>query len=148
MEAGLIAADHVVMPFEAKAASVHGLNDLLETLKSIQRDANPHLNIIGLLPNRINSRSKHQQELLTLVQGIAPGKVLPFSIQERTSIEYALELQIPVWQNVNGSVHIANYDDPNQGGSGTVPEPGTWVVGFCLAYVLWRSRKQLQTRIG
>lgn len=105
MEAGLIAADHVVMPFEAKAASVHGLNDLLETLKSIQRDANPHLNIIGLLPNRINSRSKHQQELLTLVQGIAPGKVLPFSIQERTSIEYALELQIPVWQNVNGASH-------------------------------------------
>lgn len=105
MEAGLLAADHVVMPFEAKAASVQGLKDLLDTLQAIQRSGNPHLNIIGLLPNRINSRSNNQQELLALVQKIAPGKVLPFSIQERTSIEHALELQMPVWQSVNGASH-------------------------------------------
>lgn len=105
MEAGLLAADHVVMPFEAKAASVQGLKDLLDTVQAIQRSGNPKLNIIGLLPNRINSRSNNQQELLEQVQRIAPGKVLPFTIHERTSIEYALELQQPVWQNVNGDSH-------------------------------------------
>lgn len=105
MEAALIAATHVVMPFEAKTASVKGLKDLLDTLEIIKAGENPKLQIVGLLPNRINSRSKAESDILAALKKAAPGKVLPFQLHERTSIATALANQMPVWEKVNGASH-------------------------------------------
>jgi chromosome partitioning protein len=105
MEAALIAATHVVMPFEAKTASVKGLKDLLDTLEIIKATDNRQLNIVGLLPNRINSRSKAEADILAAIRKAAPGKVLPFKLHERTSIATALANQVPVWEKPNGASH-------------------------------------------
>jgi chromosome partitioning protein len=105
MEAALIAATHVVMPFEAKTASVKGLKDLLDTLEIIKSKENRNLTIVGLLPNRINSRSKAEADILASLRKAAPGKVLPFKLHERTSIATALANQRPVWDKASGASH-------------------------------------------
>ena len=53
-----------------------------------------------------------------------------------------------VLQNVNGSVHIANYADPSQGGSsGAVPEPSTYLlIAAGLVGLRLLQRKPLQAR--
>jgi chromosome partitioning protein len=111
MEAALIAATHVVMPFEAKFASVGGLKGLLETLEFIKGKYNRNLNIIGFLPNRINSRSKSEKTNLAALQKAAPGKVLPFKLHERTSFADAVENQTPVWEKINGASHRKAADE-------------------------------------
>ncbi len=105
LRAALIAADFVVMPFVPARESIDGLGDLLDTIHTVKHEFNPGLHSIGLLPNKINSRSRAEQEIIAEIEKAAPGMMLSCRINERTSITSAMAASRPVWVNAKGESH-------------------------------------------
>lgn len=105
LRAGLMAADYVVMPFVPARESVDGLGDLLDTIERVKQESNPNLHVLGLLPNKVNSRSKAEKAIIADIRSVAPGMVLPLTINERTSISSAMAASRPVWQGSGGESH-------------------------------------------
>nr|WP_317623812.1 ParA family protein [Acidovorax sp. SUPP3334]BDH38322.1 ParA family protein [Acidovorax sp. SUPP3334] len=103
LRAALIAADFVVMPFVPARESVDGLGDLMDTIEEVKRDHNPGLQVIGLLANKVNSRSGFDRRILDDLQDAAPDMLLPMMIHERTSVSGAMAASRPVWLGANGA---------------------------------------------
>lgn len=102
LRAALMAADFVVMPFVPARESVDGLGDLMDTIEQVKNQHNPGLQVIGLLPNKVNSRSKADQKIIADIRAVAPGMLLPMQINERTSISGAMAVSRPVWHVSGG----------------------------------------------
>ena len=97
LAAALIAADFVVMPFVPARESVDGLGDLMETIELHKQEHNPNLQVLGLLANKVNSRSAAERRILAEIAKAAPGMLLPMHIRERTSVSGAMAESRPVW---------------------------------------------------
>ncbi len=97
LAAALIAADFVVMPFVPARESVDGLGDLMETIELHKQEHNPNLHVLGLLPNKVNSRSAAERRIIADIAEAAPGMLLPMQIRERTSVSGAMAESRPVW---------------------------------------------------
>lgn len=105
LRAALMAADFVVMPFVPARESVDGLGDLMDTIEQIKQEHNPGLHVIGLLPNKVNSRSKAEAQIIAEIEAVAPGALMRLRINERTSISSAMAASQPVWRNAGGESH-------------------------------------------
>lgn len=103
LRAALIAADFVVMPFVPARESVDGLGDLMDTIDQIKREQNPGLQVVGLLANKVNSRSSFDRRILDDLKDVAPDMLLPMMIHERTSVSGAMASSLPVWHGANGA---------------------------------------------
>jgi len=102
LRAALIAADFVVMPFVPARESVDGLGDLMDTIEEVKQTHNPGLQVLGLLANKVNSRSRFDSKILADLQAAAPGMLLPMMIHERTSVSGAMAASRPVWLGAKG----------------------------------------------
>jgi chromosome partitioning protein len=102
LRAALIAADFVVMPFVPARESVDGLGDLMDTIDEVKREHNPGLQVLGLLANKVNSRSGFDRKILDDLQQAAPDMLLPMMIHERTSVSGAMAASRPVWLGAKG----------------------------------------------
>lgn len=102
LRAALMAADFVVMPFAPARESVDGLGDLLETIEQVKQVHNPGLHVVGLLPNKVNSRSKDEQRIIADIRAAAPDMLLPMTLHERTSVSGAMAASRPVWHRSGG----------------------------------------------
>ena len=105
LRAALIAADFVVMPFVPARESVDGLGDLMDTIDEVKRTYNPGLQVVGLLANKVNSRSGFDRKILVDLQEAAPGMLLPLVIHDRTSVSGAMATSRPVWYGAKGASH-------------------------------------------
>jgi len=103
LRAALIAADFVVMPFVPARESVDGLVDLMDTIEEVKREHNPGLQVIGLLANKVNSRSSFDRRILDDLQEAAPDMLMPMMIHERTSVSGAMATSRPVWYGAQGA---------------------------------------------
>lgn len=103
LRAALIAADFVVMPFVPSRESVDGLGDLMDTIEKVKREQNPGLQVIGLLANKVNSRSSFDRRILDDLQEAAPDMLMPMMIHERTSVSGAMATSRPVWYGAHGA---------------------------------------------
>lgn len=103
LRAALMAADYVVMPFAPSRESVDGLGDLLATIEQVKKEHNPRLQVLGLLANKINSRSLDQKKTLKEIETAAPGMLMPTRIHERASIASAMANSQPVWASSGGA---------------------------------------------
>jgi chromosome partitioning protein len=102
LRASLMAADYVVMPFAPSRESLDGLGDLMDTIGLIKAQYNPALQVLGLLPNKVNSRSYAEHLILKQIKKEAPGMLIDLSINERTSIASAMAESRPVWKSGSG----------------------------------------------
>lgn len=103
LRAALIAADYVVMPFVPARESVDGLGDLMDTIEEIKQRYNPALQVLGLLANKVNSRSGFDRRILDDIKQAAPDMLMPVAINERTSVAGAMAMSRPVWHAANGA---------------------------------------------
>ena len=54
---GLIAANYILLPVQAEFYALEGLGQLLETMKLIRKGLNPQLDLLGVLPTMMDSRT-------------------------------------------------------------------------------------------
>ncbi|MFL9951108.1 ParA family protein [Paraburkholderia agricolaris] len=103
--AALVAADAVVCPFSVGFYEGKGLADLWNEIKRVKSQYNPKLNLIGLLPSKVNSKSKEEIEGLEMLRPQFGQYMLPGMLAERTAVKQAVMKLKPVWKGVRGAGH-------------------------------------------
>lgn len=88
----LTAADSVIIPAQADAYSLDGIEDLQETIKPVKRYCNPGLKVEGILLTRYSNRSILSRDVTTLAKQLAERlgtKVFNTTIREAITVKEA-----------------------------------------------------------
>lgn len=112
-QCALAAADYVLSPIEVEHYSIQGITKLVTTIGDIKNGnieglrANPKLNWIGMLPNKVDLRNpRHVSNLASLNESHAAFMV-PLTIGLRSSIADAVASCVPVWKIKKTTARIA-----------------------------------------
>ncbi len=85
----LTTANEVLVPVEAHVMALHGLVQLLKTINLVKQRLNPALEITGILPCRVDFRTKHSKEVLQQLRTRFEGKVCQSVIRENIRLAEA-----------------------------------------------------------
>lgn len=85
----LTIANEVLIPVEAHVMALHGLVQLLKTINLVKQRINPKLEVTGILPCRVDYRTKHSQEVLDQLKSRFEGKLFRSVIRENVRLAEA-----------------------------------------------------------
>jgi chromosome partitioning protein len=83
----LTAADKVIVPVQCEYLSMRGLIQLQNTLSMIRENLNPDVDIEGILPTLVDSRTIHAKEAIELLEENFGDRV--FASRIRKTVRYA-----------------------------------------------------------
>ncbi|MBC7943374.1 ParA family protein [Candidatus Saccharibacteria bacterium] len=93
---GLIAATYVLLPVQAEFYALEGLGQLLETMKLVRKAMNPTLELLGVLPTMIDSRTTLSGQVHEEIKKHFPGKVFNTTIPRNIRLAEAPSHGLPV----------------------------------------------------
>lgn len=93
---GLIAARYVLLPVQAEFYALEGLGQLLETMKLIRKSLNPTLDLIGVLPTMVDSRTSLSGQVLNEISKHFPAKVFKSTIPRNVRLAEAPSHGAPI----------------------------------------------------
>lgn len=93
---GLIAARYVLLPVQAEFYALEGLGQLLETMKLVRKNMNPTLELLGVLPTMMDSRTTLSNQVLEEIKKHFPGKVFDHPIPRNIRLAEAPSHGVPV----------------------------------------------------
>ena len=93
---GLIAARYVLLPVQAEFYALEGLGQLLETMKLIRKNMNPTLELVGVLPTMVDSRTTLSGQVHEEIKKHFPGKVFKTVIPRNIRLAEAPSHGVPV----------------------------------------------------
>jgi chromosome partitioning protein len=83
----LAAADKVIVPVQCEYLSLRGLIQLQNTLQMIRENLNPHVDIVGILPTLMDTRTLHAKEAIEILEENFGSRV--FDSRIRKTIRFA-----------------------------------------------------------
>ena len=92
----LIAARYVLLPVQAEFYALEGLGQLLETMKLIRKNLNPTLDLIGVLPTMVDSRTSLSTQVLSEISKHFPAKVFKATIPRNVRLAEAPSHGLPI----------------------------------------------------
>lgn len=92
----LCAVDEIIVPVEARFMALNGLVQLLETIEVIKQRLNPKLKIAGIVPCRVDARTKHAKEVVTELQSNFKGMLYKTAIRENIRLAEASSFAKPI----------------------------------------------------
>jgi len=102
---GLAAADAVLCPVAVGKFEAEAIRDLWRYVHMVKAKHNPRLNLLGLLPSRINTRSGDEMDALAQLRTDLGKIVLPQMLSENAAVKKAIAQLKPVWRGVRGTGH-------------------------------------------
>lgn len=93
---GLIAAKYVLLPVQAEFYALEGLGQLLETMKLVRKGMNPTLELLGVLPTMLDSRTSLSSQVHEEIKKHFPGKVFTTTIPRNIRLAEAPSHGLPV----------------------------------------------------
>lgn len=93
---GLIAAKYVLLPVQAEFYALEGLGQLLETMKIVRKGMNPGLELLGVLPTMIDSRTTLSTQVHEEIKRHFPDKVFKVTIPRNIRLAEAPSHGIPI----------------------------------------------------
>ncbi len=93
---GLIAARYVLLPVQAEFYALEGLGQLLETMKLVRKNLNPTLDLIGVLPTMVDSRTSLSGQVLAEITKHFPAKIFKTSIPRNVRLAEAPSHGVPI----------------------------------------------------
>ena len=93
---GLIAARYVLLPVQAEFYALEGLGQLLETMKLVRKNLNPTLDLIGVLPTMVDSRTSLSAQVLAEITKHFPAKVFKTTIPRNVRLAEAPSHGVPI----------------------------------------------------
>lgn len=112
--AALLVSDFVLIPTTIGEYEAKSLAKSWKYINSIKSNGhNRHLQLLGILPCRINSTSKLEMDGLKGLAEALPGIVLPFYLSERAAVKQAVSSKAPVWKKIRGASHRKAADEWN-----------------------------------
>lgn len=101
----LTASDRVITPIAMDSFSIDGTAELLATIDNVKNSTNPNLAHLGIVPNRINTRSTVEKRNLAQMHENFGALITPYSFTDRLAVKMAIANHGPVWRRPNGSSH-------------------------------------------
>ena len=92
----LIAARYVLLPVQAEFYALEGLGQLLEAMKLVRKSMNPTLDLIGVLPTMMDSRTSLSGQVYEEIKKHFPGKVFSHSIPRNIRLAEAPSHGVPI----------------------------------------------------
>lgn len=93
---GLVAAKYVILPVQAEFYALEGLGQLLETMKLVRRGMNPVLDLLGVLPTMMDSRTTLSGQVHEEIKKHFPGKVFNTVIPRNIRLAEAPSHGLPI----------------------------------------------------
>ncbi len=93
---GLIASRYVLLPVQAEFYALEGLGQLLETMKLVRKGMNPALELLGVLPTMMDSRTTLSNQVHAEIQRHFPGKVFESTIPRNIRLAEAPSHGMPI----------------------------------------------------
>ena len=93
---GLVAARYVLLPVQAEFYALEGLGQLLETMKLIRQGLNPTVDLIGVLPTMVDSRTSLSQQVLAEISKHFPAKIFNTTIPRNVRLAEAPSHGVPI----------------------------------------------------
>lgn len=93
---GLIASRYVLLPVQTEFYALEGLGQLLETMKLIRKGMNPSLDLLGVLPTMVDSRTTLSSQVLSEIKRHFPGKVFDAVIPRNVRLAEAPSHGLPI----------------------------------------------------
>lgn len=93
---GLIAARYLLLPVQAEFYALEGLGQLLETMKLVRKSMNPTLDLLGVLPTMMDSRTSLSRQVYEEIKKHFPGKVFDTTIPRNIRLAEAPSHGVPI----------------------------------------------------
>ena len=93
---GLIAAKYVLLPVQAEFYALEGLGQLLETMKLVRKGMNPGLELLGVLPTMMDSRTTLSNQVHAEIKKHFADKVFATTIPRNIRLAEAPSHGVPV----------------------------------------------------
>lgn len=93
---GLIASDFVLLPVQAEFYALEGLGQLLETMKLVRKGLNPSLQLLGVLPTMMDSRTTLSGQVHEEIKKHFPDKVFQTTIPRNIRLAEAPSHGLPI----------------------------------------------------
>ena len=93
---GFIASDYLVLPVQAEFYAMEGLGQLLESMKLVRKGMNPNLELLGVLPTMVDSRTTLSGQVYEEIKKFFPGKVFSTPIARNIRLAEAPSHGVPV----------------------------------------------------
>jgi chromosome partitioning protein len=105
----LVAADYMVIPVETHIMAIQGLAQLLHTVNTVKERLNPRLEIDGILPCRVNKRTRLSQDIIADLRKRFGDKVYETVIRENVKLAEAPSFGKPITTYDTKSSGAADY---------------------------------------
>ncbi len=92
----LIASRYLLLPVQAEFYALEGLGQLLETMKLIRKSMNPTLDLVGVLPTMMDSRTSLSSQVHEEIKKHFPGKVFQTTIPRNIRLAEAPSHGVPI----------------------------------------------------
>ena len=92
----LIASRYVLLPVQAEFYALEGLGQLLETMKLVRKGLNPTLDIIGVLPTMVDSRTSLSGQVHEEIKRHFQAKVFKATIPRNIRLAEAPSHGVPI----------------------------------------------------
>lgn len=93
---GLVAANFVLLPVQAEFYALEGLGQLLETMKLIRKGMNTQLQLLGVLPTMMDSRTTLSGQVLEEIRKHFPEKIFETTIPRNIRLAEAPSHGVPI----------------------------------------------------
>ena len=93
---GLITANYILLPVQAEFYALEGLGQLLETMKLIRKGLNPQLDLLGVLPTMMDSRTTLSTQVHEEIKKHFPDRVFQTTIPRNIRLAEAPSHGLPV----------------------------------------------------
>lgn len=92
----LIASNYIILPVQTEFYALEGLSQLLETVKIIRGGMNPKLDLLGVLPTMVDSRTALSTQVVTEIKKYFKDKVFKNAIPRNVRLAEAPSHGIPI----------------------------------------------------
>lgn len=92
----LVASDSVVIPLECSSYSIKSTMFLLEMINKVRKRANPQLEILGFIINKMDARRRIEQDYRELIREQFNDKVFQTELKDSVKYAEAVTLKIPI----------------------------------------------------
>ena len=93
---GFIASDYLILPVQAEFYAMEGLGQLLESMKLVKKGMNPNLELLGVLPTMVGSRTTLGGQVLEEIKGFFPDKIFSNVIPRNIRLAEAPSHGVPI----------------------------------------------------
>lgn len=91
-----IASDFLILPVQAEFYAMEGLGQLLESMKLVKKGMNPNIELLGVLPTMVDSRTTLSGQVYEEIKRFFPGKVFSTPVPRNIRLAEAPSHGVPI----------------------------------------------------